>query len=71
MSWRRQFGKFAALFRRQKLADEIDEEVRIHLEMEEQENRERGMSVEEAHYAASRRFGNVTLTQERCREMWG
>jgi len=39
--------------------------------MEEQENLESGMSAEEAHYAALRRFGNVTLAQERSREMWG
>ena len=39
--------------------------------MEEQENLESGMAPDEAHYAALRRFGNVTLTQERTREMWG
>jgi predicted permease len=29
------------------------------------------MVPEEAHYAALRRFGNVALTEERSREMWG
>jgi len=38
--------------------------------MEERENLEAGMPPEEAHYAALRRFGNVTLAQERSREMW-
>ncbi len=70
MNWRRHIARIRALFRRQKLADEIDEEVRIHLEMEEQENRERGMSPEEARYAALRRFDNVTQTQETSRETW-
>jgi predicted permease len=70
MNWRRELSKIAVLLRRRKLAEEIDEEVRIHLEMEEQENRERGMSPEEARYAALRRFGNVTQTQETSREMW-
>src|SRR5947207_13872962 len=28
------------------------------------------MPPDEAHYAALRRFGNVTLAQERSREMW-
>jgi predicted permease len=51
--------------------DDLAEEIRVHLEMEEQENLERGMPPEEAHYAALRRFGNVTLAQERSREMWG
>jgi predicted permease len=71
MSWRRHFSKIGALFSRRKLADEIDEEVRSHLEMEERENREAGMPPEEAHYAALRRFGNVTQAQERSREAWG
>ena len=51
--------------------DDLEEEIRSHLEMEEQENIESGMPPEEAHYAALRRFGNVTLAQERSREMWG
>lgn len=71
MNWRRPLAKIRALFRGQKLADEINEEVRIHLQMEEQENRERGMTPTEAHYAALRRFGNVTQAQETSRESWG
>ena len=70
MNWRRHLAKIRVLFRRRKLAEEIDEEVRIHLEMEEKENRERGMSPEEARYAALRRFGNVTQAQEQSRETW-
>ena len=71
MSWRRELTKFCALFRRRKPADDLAEEIRAHLEMEEQENLELGMPPEEAHYAALRRFGNVPLAQERSREMWG
>ncbi|MGD0226740.1 MAG: ABC transporter permease [Terriglobia bacterium] len=71
MSWRREFAKFGVLFRRSKPVDDLAEEIRAHLEMEEQENLETGMPADEAHYAALRRFGNVTLSQERSREMWG
>ena len=71
MGLRRQLAKFGALFRRRKPADDLAEEIRTHLDMEEQENLESGMPREEAHYAALRRFGNVTLAQERSREMWG
>ncbi len=71
MTLRREFSKLRALFRRSKPADDIDEEIRSHLEMEERENLESGMAPDEAHYAALRRFGNVTLVQERSREMWG
>jgi hypothetical protein len=71
MSWRRQVAKLGALFRRLKPVDDLEEEMRSHLRMEEQENLESGMPPGEAHYAALRRFGNVTLAQERSREMWG
>ncbi|MGA8596519.1 MAG: ABC transporter permease [Bryobacteraceae bacterium] len=70
MSWRREFSKFQGLFHRHKPADDVEEEVRFHLKMEEQENLESGMSQEEAHYAAVRRFGNVTIAQEKSKEMW-
>jgi len=71
MSWRRDLAKLKALFQRQKPTDDLDEEIRSHLAMEEQEMREAGMSAEEAHYAALRRFGNVLSTQEQSRKMWG
>ena len=71
MSWRRHLVKLGALFRRPKPVDDLEEEIRSHLRMEEQENLESGMPPDEAHYAALRRFGNVTLAQERSREMWG
>ncbi len=71
MRWHRELAKLGALFRRRKQVDDLAEEIRAHLAMEEQENLESGMPPDEAHYAALRRFGNVTLAQERSREMWG
>ncbi len=70
MSWRRELSRLRALFRRPKLADDLKAEIRSHLEMEERENLESGMPAQEAHYAALRRFGNVTLAEEGSREMW-
>jgi hypothetical protein len=70
MSWRRELSRLRALFRRPKLTDDLEAEIRCHIEMEERENLESGMPPDEAHYAALRRFGNVTLAQERSREMW-
>jgi putative ABC transport system permease protein len=70
MSWRRDLAKFGALFRRPKTMDELEEEIRTHLQMEEQENLESGMPSAEARYAALRRFGNVTLAQQKSREIW-
>jgi macrolide transport system ATP-binding/permease protein len=70
MRWRREFSKIQRLFRPYKCANDVEEEIRFHLKMEERENLESGMSQKEAHYAAMRRFGNVTIAKEKSREMW-
>jgi len=44
--------------------------IRDHIESETQDNIERGMSPEEARYAAIRKFGNVTRVKEETREVW-
>ena len=44
MSSRREFSKLRALFRRRKPMDDLEEEIRSHLEREEQENLESGMA---------------------------
>ena len=70
MSWKQQFAKLRGLVGRKQHDEELDEEIRAHLELEEQENRAAGMSPEEAHYAAVRKFGNVVRAEETAREMW-
>ncbi len=55
---------------RRKDAD-LERELRSDLELEEEEQRERGLSPEEARYAARRAFGNPTLIKEQTRETWG
>src|SRR6516165_8623244 len=70
MTWRHQIAKLCGLFGRERRTSELREEFCAHLAMEEQENLESGMSPEEAHYAALRQFGNVTLAQEGSKEMW-
>src|SRR6516225_5394422 len=59
------------LVRRHQFDRELEEEMRLHQELREQEHLGAGMSAEEAHYTARRHFGNATLTQERSRDMWG
>ncbi|MGA9245442.1 MAG: ABC transporter permease [Silvibacterium sp.] len=46
-------------------------ELESDLELEEEEQRERGLSAEEARYAARRAFGNTTLIREQTHESWG
>lgn len=56
--------------RAKRLLEELDREVREHIELAMQENIDRGMSPEEARYAALRKFGNVTSVKENAREVW-
>ena len=57
--------------RRQQREQDLERELRSHLESEASEQRESGLSAEEARYAARRAFGNTTLVKEDVREMWG
>jgi predicted permease len=65
--WRR----FRFLLRRGRLADELDEELRLHLELRAQANRRLGMAAHEADLAARRAFGNPAVLREESRETWG
>ncbi len=56
--------------RRKRMMEDLDQDIRDHIEMETQENIERGMPAEEARYAALRKFGNVTRAKEETREVW-
>ncbi len=57
-------------WRRQSEAD-LERELRAHLELEAEEQREAGLMSDQAGYAAQRAFGNTTLVKEATREMWG
>jgi MacB-like periplasmic core domain len=63
--------RLRALFFRSKMEEELDEEVRFHLEREIEENIARGMTQEEARYAAIRSFGGVERVKEESRDVWG
>jgi len=59
------------LLRRRRFDADLDEEMRLHRELRAQAEIERGLSPQEAHYAAQRRFGNDLVLREESREMWG
>jgi hypothetical protein len=50
---------------------DLERELQSDLELEEEEQRANGLSVEEAHQAARRAFGNTTLIREHIHEAWG
>jgi len=56
--------------RRRRILEDLDRDIREHLELEIQDNIDRGMSPEDARYAALRKFGNVTRVKEETRAVW-
>jgi putative ABC transport system permease protein len=49
--------------------DDLDRELRSHLELEAEEQRERGLSAEDAQYAARRALGRETAIREEVRAL--
>jgi len=56
--------------RRRRAVEDLDQDIRDHLERDTQENLARGMSPAEARAAALRKFGNVGLIEEQTRAVW-
>jgi putative ABC transport system permease protein len=65
---RRFVSRIAGAFRKGRLDEEFDEEVREHLEMLQERFIRRGMAPAEAFYAARRQFGGVTRVTQDVRE---
>src|SRR5689334_14457187 len=57
-------GRLRALFRRESVLRDIEEELRVHVEMETETNIERGMSPDEARAAAIKSFGDLSRKTE-------
>jgi predicted permease len=56
--------------RRKNILNNLDQDIRDHIERETQDNIARGMSPDEARSAALRKFGNVTRVMEDTRDVW-
>ncbi len=63
--------RLGAIFQRRRLEEDLDAEVRSHVEMATEMNRSAGMSEEEARRAALRNFGGVEQAKELYRERRG
>lgn len=66
MAW---LSKIWNTLRSRSLQKELDEELRLHLDLRTQELERSGMTHSEARAAAVRQFGNTTLQTERMRRM--
>ncbi|MBY0495332.1 MAG: ABC transporter permease [Cyanobacteria bacterium] len=58
------------MIRRAPDLDDLDREIRDHIDEETQDNIARGMSEQDARAAAIRKFGNVTRVKEDVRGVW-
>src|ERR1700687_5745333 len=63
--------RLAALFRHRHLEDDLDAELRSHIEMAIDLNLRKGMSAEDARREALRSFGGVEQTKENYRDQRG
>jgi predicted permease len=61
--------RFRSVFRRGSVAQELNDELRFHLERMIEEKVATGMPAEEARYAALRELGGVEQIKEECRDM--
>ncbi len=64
-------ARLGGLFRRETVIDDIDDELRLHIEMETETNIGRGMPPEEARAAALRGFGNLGRFKDVAYEIRG
>jgi putative ABC transport system permease protein len=72
MRWIYKFRlRFGSLFRKKRVENDLNDELRFHLEKMIEESIAKGMSAEEARYAALREFGGIEQMKEECRDSWG
>ena len=65
------FTKLWLLMRRRRFRNELNEEMEFHRAQAEHEFVSEGMTLQEARYAAMRRFGNATRLREQSEEVVG
>src|SRR5713226_9715125 len=71
MTW---FGEFwrrlRALGRRRQMDADLEEELRLHMELRAEQQIKAGAAPDEARYSAERRLGNRILLKETGRDVW-
>jgi putative ABC transport system permease protein len=72
MSWIKELGRrFFMMLRRGKLDRELEEEMRLHVDLRAEEYSDRGLMSDDARAMAQRRFGNTILLHEQSYDAWG
>src|SRR6185369_8033323 len=68
--WTELARRFSGPWRTRRRGKDFERELASHLELEAEEQRESGLSPEQARDAARRAFGNTTLVTEDVRAVW-
>ena len=63
--------RWRSRLRRKQVDQELRDELHDHLERQIQVNLEKGMSMEDARYAALRALGGMTQIEQQCRDARG
>src|SRR5213593_795619 len=63
--------RFRALFRRKTVEEELDDELRFHLEREAEKHTNSGVARDEARRQARLAFGGLDQVKEECRQARG
>src|SRR6266481_2383053 len=72
MSWPGELvRRIGMLLRKRRLDAELEEEMRLHLELRQQENLESGAAVDDARRNAILKFGGIEQLKEDCRDARG
>jgi len=71
MAWLSELGRRCWMLLRSRQFDaDLEQEMRLHLELKEQEQVQAGLAPSDARYAALRRFGNATVWREKSQMAW-
>ena len=71
MRWPTWMYRLVPYLGRRQANEDLQEELRLHLELEREHQRHAGVPPDEALRAARRRLGNEALIRERTRDVWG
>jgi putative ABC transport system permease protein len=72
MDWLKELGRrIGMLLHRRRFRADLEEEMQLHLDLRQQQQAESGVPLDEARFAARRRFGNTTVLKEKSQMTWG
>ncbi|MGB6688818.1 MAG: ABC transporter permease, partial [Terracidiphilus sp.] len=72
MEWLGELGRrIAMLFHRRQFRADLEDEMRLHIDLRQQQQAQHGLRDDDARSVARRRFGNATLLKERSHAAWG